>query len=52
MCQENFDHGEFKVPNWMWSRVQNPEYTGHQFRFELDTDSGTDWTVILILSGQ
>ncbi len=32
-------------------RVQNPEYTGHPFRFELDTDSGKGWTVIPVLSG-
>ena len=32
--------------------LQNPEYTEHRFRFELDTDSGTDWTVNPIWSGQ
>jgi hypothetical protein len=31
--------------------LQIPEYTGHPFRFQLDTDSGTDWTVFPILSG-
>lgn len=31
--------------------LQNPEYSGHPFRFELDTDSGTDWTEFPILSG-
>jgi hypothetical protein len=31
--------------------LQNPDYTGHRFRFELDTDSGKGWTVIPVLSG-
>ena len=31
--------------------LQNPEYTGHPIRFQLDTQSGTDWTVIPVLSG-
>ncbi len=35
----------------MSGQLQNPEYTGHLFRFQLDTDSGTDWTVFPILNG-
>ena len=31
--------------------LQNPGYIGHRFRFELDTNSGKDWTVIPILGG-
>jgi putative transposase len=46
-------HGLVKAPkDWKYSSLRNPEYTGHQFRFELDTDSGSDWTVNPILTGQ
>ena len=32
--------------------LQNPEYTGHPIRFELDTESGKDWTLNPVLTGQ
>jgi len=35
----------------MWSRVQNPEYTGYGFRNGLDSDSDFERTVNPVLSG-
>ena len=32
--------------------MQNPEYTGHPIRFELDTESGNNWTLNPVLTGQ
>ena len=32
--------------------MQNPEYTGHSIRFELDTESGSNWTPNPFLTGQ
>ena len=46
---ERISDGEILRLIKMW--LQNPEYTGHPIRFQLDTQSGTDWTVIPVLSG-
>jgi hypothetical protein len=32
--------------------LQNPEYTGHPIRFELDTEPGSNWTLNPVLTGQ
>ena len=34
------------------SLLQNPEYTGHPIRFKLDTESGSNWTLNPVLTGQ
>ena len=33
-------------------RVRNPVYTGHPIRFQLDTESGINWTGNPVLTGQ
>ena len=34
------------------SLLRNPVYTGHSIRFQLDTESGINWTGNPVLTGQ
>jgi hypothetical protein len=53
LCPGFWASGPF--PRWPenneYAELQNPEYTGHCFRFELDTHSGKVWTLIPVLTG-